>query len=207
MSENEIQISIIDFFRKTNFLEKTNSVLFCNPLADIYLGKKEGPRIMNLAKRRGFEKSLPDLFIYGPANQDLYSSLAIELKVKNLHIRKKNHEFISGHISSQAKKLRKLDRNGSLAGFATGIEQAFHILLIYFGNKIPEDLQRQMIKNYPPTDHSLEDVLLIFQGSIIAPTDYKNLIDEINKYGGENKAEFTRKTFREYLTNRGVESL
>jgi len=77
-------------------------------------------------KAIGGRKGILDLFI--PVARKQYNGLFLELKADNVKIRKKNGEFATEHLVRQNEEIQYLLKNGYLATFCVGLDDAIKVV-------------------------------------------------------------------------------
>lgn len=115
MTEAQLQIMIADYIR----MQYPNVIFH----SDYGSGIKLTARQAAVQKRQsGGLKGYPDMFIAEPVAP--YCGLYIELKKDGTRLKKKNGEWASEHIETQADMLAKLSAKGYKAVFAVGFDEA-----------------------------------------------------------------------------------
>lgn len=81
------------------------------------------------AKRKGHQKSIPDIMIFEPRGD--YHGLFIELKRKGSKTLKRNGEVVSPHLAEQLKTLSRLHDKGYAAVLSCGYHEAVDYIAAY----------------------------------------------------------------------------
>jgi len=124
--EDKLQAAVVTYL-KLNY-----NALYCASLGGQYQ-KYDSQKLK--AKRTGYKKGFPDLFIYEPRGG--YNGLAIELKALGSSPFKKNGDYkkdygIGGKRYSQTEWIENLRLRGYKAEFCTGFDDAKEKIDNYF---------------------------------------------------------------------------
>jgi hypothetical protein len=103
------------------------SVIFASDLSGIRLPIGLATKIKDLKCGRG----IPDLAIYSARKG--FHGLMIELKATGISLFKKNGNYDSEHLIEQAEMLSRLSKEGYLAVFCIGFDEAKIIIDEYLG--------------------------------------------------------------------------
>lgn len=118
--ELELQIQIAKYFK----LQYPKHI-FNYDMGGVRLNKSQAGQ----SKAAGHKKSWPDIQIAEPKGG--YFGLFIEVKTEGTRLKKKNGDYASDHIKSQAEVIESLRARGYAAHFAVGFDRAKEIIDAY----------------------------------------------------------------------------
>lgn len=121
LSEEEIQVQIVNYLRAKNILFQTNP----------YSGFKQSMYSAAKAKRLGHNSGFPDVMIFEPRRG--FHGLFIELKKFGFQVFKKNGSLRDEHIKKQNDVIQTLLSKNYYSIFCCGFEQAKDVIDWYFG--------------------------------------------------------------------------
>lgn len=137
MTEAELQANVAIFLR----LQHPNVLFHSDFGSGTYLKpwQAKAQKIQN-----GGRTGWPDMFIAEP--QEIprpglrpvarYNGLFLEFKKEGTRLKRtKDGQWVSGHISAQAKMMEALRKRGYKAEFAVGYQEAINIIEDYLGGK------------------------------------------------------------------------
>lgn len=128
----EVQLPLLAYYDSVFKQFYPKSIIRVNPFADIYF-KGENIKYMKVAKKKGFLPSEPDVVIIQQTPNKAFVGIAMELKVHDAYIYKKDGMLRKDkHLEAQAKRLDEYREQGFKADFILGIDHCLEVLKMLY---------------------------------------------------------------------------